>query len=84
MVMTNRPGGKRPVVLRDKAQGPKAKAETTDAPYRVGPLHSSDEALVMRVERRERLIAVEFGPTGNGKSLHIQWKIETFQQWDEP
>ena len=60
MVMMNRPGGKRPVVLREKAQGPKAKAESTDAPYRVGPLHSSDEALVMRVERRERLIAVEF------------------------
>ena len=60
MVMMSRLGGKRPVVRREKAQGQQAEAESTDAPYRVGPLHSSVEGPVMGLKRRKRLIAVEF------------------------
>jgi hypothetical protein len=39
-------------------------AESTDAPARGGPLRSSVEARVMRVERRGWVIAVEYGSTG--------------------
>src|SRR6266496_4954782 len=40
-------------------------AESTDAPARGGLLRSSEEAGVMPVERREQVIAVEFGSTGS-------------------
>src|SRR5260221_14646791 len=44
--------------------GSNREAESTDAPERGGLPRSSDEASVMLVERRGRVIAVELGPTG--------------------
>ena len=53
---------------REKAQaGSNREAESTDAPGRSGLLRSSDEAGVMRVERRERAIAIWLGSTGRGE-----------------
>src|SRR5208282_4807858 len=46
------------------ASGSNREAESTDAPERGGLPRSSDEAGVMLVERRGRVIAVELGPTG--------------------
>src|ERR1700732_4362300 len=46
------------------ASGSNHEAESTDAPERGGLPRSSDEAGVMLVERRGRVIAVEHGPTG--------------------
>src|ERR1700704_448105 len=43
-------------------------AESTDAPERGGLPCSSDEAGVMLVERRERVIAIWLGSTGNGRN----------------
>src|SRR5215510_12343827 len=54
-----------------KGKGPSGgnrKAESTDAPERGGLLRSSEEAAVMVVERRGRVIDDESGPTGNGRS----------------
>jgi hypothetical protein len=48
--------------------GSNRKAESTDAPERGGLLRSSEEAAVMVVERRERVIAIRLGSTGNGKN----------------
>ena len=48
--------------------GSNRKAESTDALGRGGLLRSSDEAGVMLVERREQVIAVWLGSTGNGRS----------------
>lgn len=48
--------------------GSNREAESTDAPERGGLPHSSDEAGVMPVERRGRVIAVEIGSTGNGRN----------------
>src|SRR6202022_829495 len=45
--------------------GSNREAESTDAPERGGLPRSSDEAGVMPVERRGRVIAVELGPTGS-------------------
>ena len=64
-----RPGGKRPVEVREKAQGRQPEAESTNAPYRVGPLHSSDEAPVMGVERREQPLQLQYGSTRKGRNL---------------
>src|SRR5215208_5034111 len=47
--------------------GANREAESTDAPERDGLLRSSNEAGVMLVERRGRVIAAEFGSTGNGR-----------------
>src|SRR5712664_3245728 len=47
--------------------GANREAESTDAPERDGLLRSSDEAGVMLVERRGRVIAVELGPTGGAR-----------------
>src|SRR5215831_19387079 len=44
--------------------GSNREAESTDALERGGLPRSSDEASVMLVERRGRVIAVELGPTG--------------------
>ena len=49
------------------ASGSNREAESTDAPERGGLPRSSDEAGVMLVERRGRVIAVEFGPTGSNR-----------------
>src|SRR6266849_812462 len=51
--------GKRP-------SGPNRKAESTDAPERGGLLRSSDEAAVMAVERRGRVIDDESGQLATG------------------
>ena len=48
--------------------GSNREAESTDAPGRGGLLRSSDEAGVMLVERRERVIAIWLGSTGNGRN----------------
>ena len=69
---------------REKAQVVQHKAESTDAPDRVGPLHSSAEAPVMGVERRERLI-VHWGPVNRKREeLARQWEVATSIRWDEP
>src|SRR3984885_3990989 len=49
------------------ASGSNREAESTDAPERGGLPCSSDEAGVMLVERRGRVIAVELGPTGSNR-----------------
>ena len=46
--------------------GPHRKAESTDAPERGGLLRSSDEAAVMAVERRGRVIDDESGQLATG------------------
>jgi hypothetical protein len=48
--------------------GSRREAESTDAPGRGGLLRSSDEAGVTLVERRERVIAIWLGSTGNGRN----------------
>ena len=48
--------------------GSNREAEITDAPDRDGLLRSSDEAGVMPVERRGRVIAIWLGSTGNGRN----------------
>src|SRR5207247_2694683 len=50
------------------ASGSNREAESTDAPVRGGLLRSSNEAGVMLVERRERVIAIWLGSTGNGRN----------------
>ena len=48
------------------ASGSNREAESTDAPERGGLLRSSDEASVMVVERRGRVIDVETGQLATG------------------
>jgi hypothetical protein len=48
--------------------GSHREAESTDAPARGGLLRSSEEAGVMPVERREQVIAIWLGSTGNGRN----------------
>src|ERR1700732_196454 len=48
------------------SSGSNRKAESTDAPERGGLLRSSDEAAVMVVERRGRVIDDESGPLATG------------------
>ena len=50
------------------ASGSNREAESTDAPERGGLPRSSDEAGVMPVERRGRVIAIWIGSTGNGRN----------------
>ena len=69
---------------REKAQVAKTTAESTDAPARGGLLRSSDEAGVMPVERRERVIAICIGSTGNGRNPVYKWKAAAFVRWHEP
>ena len=65
--------------------GSNREAESTDAPERGGLPRSSDEAGVMLVERRGRVIAVELGPTGGaGRSPKVQRKAAAFARWHEP
>src|SRR6476620_10420311 len=71
-----------------KGKGPSGsnrEAESTDAPERGGLLRSSDEAGIMLVERRGRVIAVELGPTGGARrSPKVQRKAAAFVRWHEP
>ena len=67
------------------ASGSNREAESTDAPERGGLPCSSDEAGVMLVERRGRVIAVELGPTGGARrSPKVQRKAAAFARWHEP
>src|SRR5882724_9529179 len=67
------------------ASGSNREAESTDAPERDGLPRSSDEAGVMLVERRGRVIAVELGPTGGARrSPKVQRKAAAFARWHEP
>src|SRR6266576_6769796 len=67
------------------ASGSNREAESTDAPERDGLPRSSDEAGVMLVERRGRVIAVELGPTGGARrSPKVQRKAAAFPRWHEP
>ena len=67
------------------ASGSNREAESTDAPERGGLPCSSDEAGVMLVERRGRVIAVELGPTGGARrSPKVQRKAAAFVRWHEP
>ena len=67
------------------ASGSNREAESTDAPERGGLPCSSDEAGVMLVERRGRVIAVELGPTGVARrSPKVQRKAAAFARWHEP
>ena len=56
----------------------------TIAPERDGLPRSSDEAGVMLVERRGRVIAVRSEPTGNRRSSNSQRKAAAFVRWHEP
>ena len=58
--------------VKGKAQGQQAEAESTNALIRVGLLHSSDEAPVIGVERREQVIEIALGQP-KGRSLTMQW-----------
>jgi hypothetical protein len=53
-------------MLREKAQGQQAEAESTNALIRVGLLHSSDEVDVMSMERREQVIEIALGQPATG------------------
>src|SRR3979411_2064111 len=67
------------------ASGSNREAESTDAPERGGLPRSSNEAGVMLVERRGRVIAVELGPTGGaGRSPKVQRKAAAFARCHEP
>src|SRR6202045_1773082 len=67
------------------ASGSNREAESTDAPERGGLPRSSNEAGVMLVERRGRVIAVELGPTGGARrSPKVQRKAAAFARWHEP
>ena len=67
------------------ASGSYREAESTDAPERGGLPRSSDEAGVMLVERRGRVIAVELGSTGGARrSPKVQRKAAAFARWHEP
>jgi hypothetical protein len=64
------------------ASGSNREAESTDAPEKGGLPRSSDEAGVMLVERRGRVIAVELGPTGGPRrSPKVQRKAAAFARW---
>ena len=59
--------------------GSNREAESTDAPERGGLPRSSDEAGVMPVERRGRVIAVDLGQLGHtGRSPKVQRKAAAF------
>ena len=65
--------------------GDHREAESTDALVRGGLPRSSYEGSVMELERRGRVIAVGFGPTGHaGRSPLVQRKAAAFARWQEP
>jgi hypothetical protein len=66
------------------ASGSNREAESTYAPERGGLPCSSDEAGVMPVERRERVIAVGSEPTGNRRSSNSRREAAAFVRWHEP
>ena len=66
------------------ASGSNREAESTDASERGGPLRSSDEAGVMPVEQRGRVIAVDLGQPVRREEPFVQWKAAAFARWHEP
>ena len=68
--------------------GSNREAESTDAPERDGLPRSSDEAGVMPVERRGRVIAIGSGqPMSDNRHREepeVQWKAAAFARWHEP
>ena len=67
------------------ASGLHREDQSTDAEHRGGLPRSSDEANVMLVERRGRVIVVERGPIGYaGRSPMVQRKAAAFVRWQEP
>ena len=66
------------------ASGSNREAESTDAPERGGLPRSSDEAAVMAVERRRRVIAVDLGQPVRREEPIVQWKAAAFARWHEP
>ena len=70
-------------MAREKAQGQQPEAESTNALIRVGLLHSSDEAPVTGVERREQVIEIALGQP-KGKSPTMQWGGWDPPRWHEP
>ena len=66
------------------SSGSNRKAESTDAPERGGLLRSSDEAAVMVVERRGRVIAADLGQLVRREEPFVQWKAAAFVRWHEP
>ena len=68
--------------------GSNREAESTDAPERDGLPRSSDEAGVMPVERRGRVIAIGSGqPLSDNRHREepeVQWKAAAFARWHEP
>ena len=60
-----------------RASGRNHKRQSTDARHRVGPAHSSDEAFVMRVERRSRAGQIDRGqPEREGADGQIKTEGE--------
>ena len=70
------------------ASGSNREAESTDAPERGGLPRSSDEAGVMPVERRGRVIAIGSGQllsdNRHREEPEVQWKAAAFARWHEP
>src|SRR6476659_4348251 len=70
------------------ASGSNREAESTDAPERGGLPRSSDEAGVMLVERRGRVIDIGSGQLRSGdrpqEEPDEQWKAAAFARWHEP
>src|ERR1700682_6124868 len=66
------------------ASGSNREAESTDAPERDGLPRSSDEAGVMPVERRGRVIAADLGQLVRREEPFVQWKAAAFARWHEP
>src|SRR6476660_2518027 len=70
------------------ASGSNREAESTDAPERGGLPCSSDEAGVMLVERRGRVIDIGSGQLRSGdrpqEEPGEQWKAAAFARWHEP
>ena len=68
--------------------GSNREAESTDAPERGGLPRSSDEAGVMLVERRGRVIDIGSGQLRSGdrpqEEPDEQWKAAAFERWHEP
>jgi len=64
--------------------GSNREAESTDAPERGGLPRSSDEAGVMPVERRGRVIAADLGQLVRREEPFVQWKAAAFSRWHEP
>src|SRR5450432_2616967 len=65
------------------ASGSNRKADSTDAPERGGLLRSSEEAAVMVVERRGRVIDAESGQLATG-GARSSTEGGSFYRWHEP